>query len=119
MAAHDTVIPYLKVAAELRNRIDQGVYEVGTQLPSGRVLADELGVARNTVGAAIRVLREEGLVTPVAGRGTVVEARPEAAVESSPEMTALMEKMEALIEKLNSLQDEVKGLDQRLRKLEP
>lgn len=118
MAAHTPLIPYLKIADELRNRIRDGVYEVGGRLPSARELADELGVARNTVGSAIRLLREEGLVTPVPGRGTVVEARPKSATEPSPEMAALMEKMNALFEKVGSLQGKVEELDQRLRDLE-
>ena len=50
------------IAAEVRAAIRAGEYRPGHQLPSARVLADQFGVARGTVGAAMDQLVREGLV---------------------------------------------------------
>ena len=62
--------PYQQVAAQLREQIASGV--LGPRLPSAMDLAEQMGVAPNTVQRAMRVLREEGLVYSVPGRGTFV-----------------------------------------------
>lgn len=52
-----------RLAATLRRQIEEGVkYPPGTRLPSFRQLAVAHHVARNTVGAALRLLEEKGLV---------------------------------------------------------
>jgi DNA-binding FadR family transcriptional regulator len=50
------------VSQKLERRIYAGVYPVGAQLPSERALAVELGVNRNAVREALRVLEQQGLV---------------------------------------------------------
>lgn len=62
--------PYLQVAAQLREQIASGA--LGPRLPSAMDLAEQMGVAPNTVQRATKVLREEGLVYSVPGRGTFV-----------------------------------------------
>jgi GntR family transcriptional regulator len=64
--------PYQQVAAQLREQISSGA--IGPRLPSAMVLAEQMGVAPNTVQRAVRVLREEGLIYSVPGRGTFVRA---------------------------------------------
>lgn len=64
--------PYQQVAALLRERIASG--EIGPRLPSYMALAEELGVAPRTVQRALGVLRDEGLVYSVPGRGTFVRS---------------------------------------------
>jgi putative hydrolases of HD superfamily len=49
-----------------------GELKPGSQLPSGGELARSFGVARMTVTAAIRVLREEGYIRSQAGSGVFV-----------------------------------------------
>ncbi len=66
--------PYQQVAATIRERIRAG--GLGPRLPSYMDLAHELEVSPMTVQRAIRVLRDEGLVHTVPGRGTFVTARP-------------------------------------------
>ena len=44
------------------------------RLPSAITLAEQMGVAPNTVQRAMKVLREEGLVYSVSGGGTFVTA---------------------------------------------
>ena len=62
--------PYQQVAARIRERIRVG--ELGPRLPSYMNLAHELEVSPMTVQRAIGVLRDEGLVYSVPGRGTFV-----------------------------------------------
>lgn len=62
--------PYRRVADDLRERIKTG--ELTGQLPSRAKLAEEYQVADMTLGAAIQVLKDEGLVYAVPGLGTFV-----------------------------------------------
>jgi GntR family transcriptional regulator len=48
------------VADDVRQMVAAGRYPPGTRLPSVRRLADEYGLAPQTVQNALRVLREEG-----------------------------------------------------------
>jgi len=66
---------YLQLAAILRARIEAGDYPPGRALPSESTLMQEHGVARETARKAVRVLRDEGLVQIVQGRGAYVTAR--------------------------------------------
>ncbi|MFK4728303.1 PLP-dependent aminotransferase family protein [Agromyces mediolanus] len=68
------------LAAELRAAIARGALPAGARLPASRVLAGELGFARNTVAEAYRRLAEEALVVAHVGVGTVVA--PSAAASS-------------------------------------
>ncbi len=54
------------------DRIATGSYPVGSQLPTARELAAELGVHRNTVAKSYRMLADLGLVSTNPGRGTFV-----------------------------------------------
>ena len=62
--------PYQQVAARIRERIQAG--ELGPRLPSYMTLAHDLRVSPMTVQRAIGVLRDEGLVVTVPGRGAYV-----------------------------------------------
>ena len=66
---------YLQLAAILRVRIEAGDYPPGRALPSETTLMQEHGLARETVRKAVRVLRDEGLVQIVQGRGAYVLER--------------------------------------------
>jgi DNA-binding FadR family transcriptional regulator len=50
------------VAHVLRQRIADGVFEVGTQLPAEHQLMESFGVSRPTCREALRILQSEGLV---------------------------------------------------------
>ena len=60
------------IADELRRRIAGGDYAPNTFLPAERLLVEELGASRRTVGGALRALEREGLVERTPGRGTRV-----------------------------------------------
>ncbi len=53
------MVPYKRVAAELRRRIIDGEYRQGTQLPSLPALCADFGVSKATVTRALAVLRDE------------------------------------------------------------
>jgi len=63
-----------RVIEELRQAILSRRLKPGERLVEGR-LADELGVSRNPVREAIRVLESEGLVEVTARRGASVDPR--------------------------------------------
>jgi DNA-binding GntR family transcriptional regulator len=62
--------PRHQAAAIIRARIADGTYS--GQLPAQMQLAEELGVSPKTIEKVIAILKEEGLVFGVPGRGTFV-----------------------------------------------
>lgn len=69
---------YQQVVAVLRAEILDGVYPVGSKLPSEDVLTQRFAVSRHTVREALRQLRADGLVASRQGAGTTIE-RPSVA----------------------------------------
>jgi DNA-binding GntR family transcriptional regulator len=70
-----------QLADVLRTRIDTGWYRPGDQIPAETQLAEEAGVHRVTVRAALAILRGEGLVETRRSpgstcQGTYVRAEP-------------------------------------------
>ena len=63
---------YRQLADLLRRRIEDGDLAPNRPLPSESQLQQEHGVARGTARKAVALLREEGLVVTVKGRGTYV-----------------------------------------------
>jgi GntR family transcriptional regulator len=66
---------YAQLADILREMITSGELQPRSPLPSESYLQQEQGVARGTVRAAIGILRDEGLVVSISGRGTFVRER--------------------------------------------
>ena len=66
---------YRQLAAILRAQIESGELAPGALVPSEQTLMGQHGIARDTVRAAIKVLREEGLVITTPGKGTFVARR--------------------------------------------
>lgn len=64
--------PYVRITADLRRRIRAGEWAPGTRFPSRSALCAEYGVSDIVIGAAMRALRDEGLVRPLPGIGTYV-----------------------------------------------
>ena len=60
---------------QLRTRIKDGAWEVGQRLPTEPELAAELGISRNTVREAMRVLAFAGLIEIRQGDGSYLRGR--------------------------------------------
>ena len=71
LALHD------QVAAEIRRAIADGEAGPGERLPLAKDMAAVLGVNKNTVLRALRILRDEGLLDFQRGRGITVAGTPE------------------------------------------
>jgi DNA-binding GntR family transcriptional regulator len=67
---------YLQIARTLRKEIVDGVYPVGSQLPTEHQLCERFAVSRYTVREALRRLREDNLVASRPRAGTRVVPRP-------------------------------------------
>jgi len=67
---------YLQVARALRKDIVDGVYPVGSQLPTEHELCRRFSVSRYTIREALRRLRDDNLVASRPRTGTLVVPRP-------------------------------------------
>lgn len=89
--------PYLRIAAEIRRRVEQGELAPGERVPSTRGIAKEWGVALATATKALTHLRLEGIVETKPRAGTVVatpagpargqRSGPSAATPAEPELS--------------------------------
>jgi DNA-binding GntR family transcriptional regulator len=66
---------YLRIAGEVRTRIEAGEFDSEGKIPSVRTLMQEYGVAYDTARHAVRTLEDEGLVVRYPGRGYYVTGR--------------------------------------------
>jgi GntR family transcriptional regulator len=64
---------YTQLANILREMIKSGELQPRAPLPSESYLQQEQGVSRGTVRMAVAILRDEGLVVTIGGRGTFVK----------------------------------------------
>jgi len=64
------VFPYVQIATQLREAIAQGKYT--DVIPSLWDIANDAGVSYNTARRAVKILKDEGLVEAVPGRGTFI-----------------------------------------------
>lgn len=60
---------YQQLAAELKRRIESGVYQVGEKLPAERYISEEMNVSRTVVRETIIMLEVEGYVEVRKGSG--------------------------------------------------
>ena len=63
---------YLQLARILREMITSGQIAPRQPMPSIKSITQQYGVAKGTAEKALRVLRDEGLVVTVPGRGIYV-----------------------------------------------
>lgn len=63
---------YMRVADEIEQEIRSGRLPVGARLPNERDLGAQYGVAPGTARRAVAELRDRGLVTTLANKGTFV-----------------------------------------------
>lgn len=75
--------PYEQVRSQIAEQARTGRLPVGYRLPTVRALAEELGIAANTVAKAYRVLEADGVVETRGRNGTFVAAAREAAARQA------------------------------------
>ena len=63
--------------AWLRSQVSEGIWPIGTKIPPEAELAQELGVARNTIREAVRALTHTGVLEIRRGAGTFVRSDTE------------------------------------------
>ncbi|MEW2434363.1 GntR family transcriptional regulator [Streptomyces caniferus] len=66
--------PHQQIANDIRQQISTGTLPPKGRCPSERILQNRYGVASTTARNAVRLLRQEGLVHHVPGRGWFVAA---------------------------------------------
>jgi GntR family transcriptional regulator len=70
---HESATPvYEQMAAILRSMIETGEIPPDRPLPSVKVMMQRWGVAQGTAERAVRILKDEGLVKTVLGKGVFV-----------------------------------------------
>ncbi len=73
---------------QLRDQVTSGEWPIGSRIPTENELATELGVGRNTVREAVRVLTHAGMLECRQGAGTFVVAANEAAAGMARRLAA-------------------------------
>ncbi|MEW9554071.1 GntR family transcriptional regulator [Nonomuraea sp. NPDC050783] len=121
MATTDRRRPYLRIAEDIRRDIASGRYAVGERLPVARELADRYGVAMMTIGNALAVLRDEGLIETRQGAGSFVSRTPDDEIaepapgEHSEEFRIISEQLAEIRRHMEKLTIRLDELDARTR----
>ena len=68
----ETLPLYIQIADDIRESINQGIYEKGEKLPSEAKFSAQFAVNRHTIRQAIGLLKLEGLLRVDRGRGMFV-----------------------------------------------
>ncbi|MET9495995.1 GntR family transcriptional regulator [Streptomyces sp. NPDC006552] len=79
----DSAAPYEQVRAQISEQARAGTLPVGHKLPTVRGLAEELGLAANTVAKAYRALEADGVIETRGRNGTFVAAAGDAAAREA------------------------------------
>lgn len=99
-------IKYLNIYNEIVGKIDSGVFETNSKLPSESQLMDEYGVSRDTVRKALNLLEQNGYIEKSKGKGSFVLAMnkfnfPVSGIKSFKEIEKnLGKKCETIVEEL-------------------
>lgn len=125
----DSRPPYVQAAEVLRGEITSGRLKPGDKLPSARDLQERYGIASSTVQNALRMLKSEGLIYSVQGRGSFVrqnavpdgasepETAPRPAGSSGAGGPGGGDAVRELTERVDLLADQVSTLQQTYEKL--
>lgn len=98
---------YRKVADDLRSQIASGALRVGDQIPSTKELGGRYGVSTTAARNAVAVLREEGLIEGIPGKGVFVAATPAEIGEHRLSVQTVHDEVAELRQKVQSLGQQV------------
>ncbi|MFC8509190.1 GntR family transcriptional regulator [Streptomyces sp. NPDC057411] len=76
---HSTIAPYEQLRSQISESARSGELPVGYKLPTVRGLAEDLGLAANTVAKAYKALEADGVIETRGRNGTFVAAASDAA----------------------------------------
>lgn len=66
----DSMIPvYVQLAGVIRRAVETGEIPPGRAIPSKRALVETYGISGSTVDKAVRLLKDEGVLVTVLGKG--------------------------------------------------
>lgn len=105
-----------RVAADLLQRIDAGEYPPDSPLPTYRELAASYGVAVNTALAAVRHLRDMGVVTIRPNAGAKVRDRTEDR-DIEAELSTARSEVADLRARVRDMSTDLAALEERLSTL--
>jgi DNA-binding GntR family transcriptional regulator len=105
---------YRQIADDLRAKITDGIYPVGTALPSTSQLMESYDVSVTVARAAVKELQNEGIAEGQPGKAVYVQRKP-VPTKPSTEYREITQQIEALREYFGQA---VQQLDDRLTKLE-
>jgi DNA-binding transcriptional regulator YhcF (GntR family) len=103
-----------QLADRLLARIESDDYKVGEPLPTYRELATENGVAVNTAMAAVRILRDRGVVTMRPNARPTVRDPAAGPVDVGAELNIIRSEVADLRSEINSAKGRLTTLEQRL-----
>jgi DNA-binding GntR family transcriptional regulator len=102
----------MQIAEQLRRAIEAGTYQPGEKLPTGRELERQTGVSINTVQRALDLLRREGLIYGIQGKGNFVRSDIEASSDQDGQGEGDLHRQVA------DLSSELQDVKKRLTRLE-
>nr|WP_309504904.1 GntR family transcriptional regulator [Nocardioides sp. CGMCC 1.13656] len=98
--------PSEQLRAQIASRAASGDLPAGTRLPTVRALADELGLAVNTVAKAYRALEGAGVVTTDGRRGTFVSGASTSARDAAAAYVATARRLGLTLTEARRLVDQ-------------
>ena len=86
---HGTTPPFEQLRQQVLAGIADGSLPPGTRLPTVRALAEQLGLAVNTVARSYRELEAAGVIETRGRNGTVISLSTDAAAHAAQEAAAV------------------------------
>ena len=86
--ANSSIPPYERLRVQLIEQVQSGELAAGSRLPTVRKLAEDLGLAPNTVARAYRELEADRFIETRGRNGSFVRAQGDAAQQAAQEAAA-------------------------------
>ena len=97
---------YLQVADDIRSQITAGELAVGDPIPSTAKLAKQHEVSIGVIQAAVKVLKDEGVLIGQSGKAVFVRATPEAAAVEADALKSVDDQLAELREEIRQLAEQ-------------
>jgi len=85
VSAGSATPPFEQIRVQVRDAVASGALAAGAKLPTVRRLADDLGLAVNTVARAYRELETDGIIETRGRNGSFVRAQGDASERAAQE----------------------------------